>query len=104
MLDDTCYFFSCYSAEAYNLLYELVTSEPATAFWSSRIFWDAKRPITAHVLNALDLRRLARLLGKEAAVDQLLAERQRAESPQGANQYLLFQNGFTTEVLGRAER
>ncbi|ABY36037.1 MAG TPA: restriction endonuclease [Chloroflexus aurantiacus] len=107
MLDDTCYFFSCYSAEACNLLYELVTSEPAKAFWSSRIFWDAKRPITAHLLNALDLRRLARLLGKEAAVDQLLAERQIAESTQGANQYLLFQNGFAeeeTEVPGREER
>ena len=49
VLDDTCYFFPCQSEEECNLLYELVTSEPAREFWSAFIFWDAKRPITAQL-------------------------------------------------------
>ncbi len=67
VLDDTCYFFPCQSEEECNLLYELVTSEPAREFWSALIFWDAKRPITAQLLNSLDLIALARRWGKETA-------------------------------------
>jgi SAM-dependent methyltransferase len=76
VLDDTCYFFPCQSQEECNVLYELVMSEPAKEFLSAFIFWDAKRPITAHLLNLLDLAALARVLGKEDEVTRKLAERQ----------------------------
>lgn len=74
VLDDTCYFFPCQSEEECTMLYELVTSEPAREFWSSIIFWDAKRPITAQLLNSLNLRGLARLFGKECDIDRTIAD------------------------------
>ncbi|MFQ3683433.1 N-6 DNA methylase [Roseiflexus sp.] len=90
VLDDTCYFFPCQSEEECNLLYELVTSEPAREFWSALIFWDAKRPITAQLLNSLDLMVLVQLLGKECDIARTLAERQIVEYTEGAYQRLLF--------------
>ncbi|ABU57175.1 class I SAM-dependent methyltransferase [Roseiflexus castenholzii] len=90
VFDDTCYFFPCQSEEECNLLYELVTSEPAREFWSAFIFWDAKRPITAQLLNSLDLMALARLLGKECDRVRTLAERQIVEYTEGVFQRLLF--------------
>lgn len=69
-------FFPCQSEEECNLLYEPVASEPARAFWSSFIFRDAKRPITAQRLNSLNLSVLARILGKECDIARTIAERQ----------------------------
>jgi hypothetical protein len=83
-------FFSCQSEEECNLLYELVTSEPAREFWSALIFWDAKWPITAQLLNSLDLMVLARLLVKECDRARTLAERQIVEYTEGVFQRLLF--------------
>ncbi len=94
VLDDTCYFLSCKSEEECDLLYELVKSEPAREFWSALIFWDAKRPITAQLLNLLDLTVLARVLGKESEVVQALAERQLAAYTEGAYQRGSFQGGI----------
>lgn len=71
VLDDTCYFLPCQSEEECDLFYELVNSEPAQQFWLSLIFWDTKRPITAELLNLLDLTGLARLLGKESELKSL---------------------------------
>lgn len=94
VFDDTCYFFPCQSEEECALLHELVTSEPAKEFFSALIFWDAKRPITARLLNLLDLAALARVLGKENNVTRMLAERQVVEYTEGARQLLLFrENG-----------
>jgi len=76
VLDDTCYFFPCATGEQCNFLYELVMSDPARAFWSALIFWDAKRPITAQLLNLLDLMALARVLGKESKIAQTMAQPQ----------------------------
>ncbi|MDN5273691.1 SAM-dependent DNA methyltransferase [Chloroflexus sp. MS-CIW-1] len=90
VLDDTCYFFSCASEEECDFLYELVMSDPARAFWSAFIFWDAKRPITAQLLNLLDLIALARVLGKEGKIAQTLAERQLVAYTEEAYQRLLF--------------
>lgn len=90
VFDDTCYFFPCQSEEECNLLHELVMSDPAREFWSSFIFWDAKRPITAQLLNSLDLMVLARILGKESEVTRTLAERQIVEYTEGEYQRLLF--------------
>ena len=67
LLDDTCYFLPCGTETDCDLLVELLTSPTAVQFYSSLIFWDAKRPITAKLLNQLDLRLLAQRLGKENA-------------------------------------
>ena len=62
LLDDTCYFLPCQSEEECDTMHGMVSSLPATEFWSSMIFWDSKRPITAKLLNRLDLARLAQVL------------------------------------------
>jgi len=90
VFDDTCYFFPCQSEEECRMLYELVTSEPAKEFLSALIFWDAKRPITARLLNLLDLAALARVLGKENNITQILAERQIVKYREKIHQPLLF--------------
>lgn len=102
VLDDTCYFFPCRSEEECNVLHELVTSEPAREFLSAFIFWDAKRPITAQLLNLLDLAVLARVLGKVDDVTRTLAERQVVEYTEGAYQQLLFREG-TAEYQYQSE-
>ena len=64
LLDDTCYFLPCDTETDCDLLVELLASLPATQFYSSLTFWDAKRPITAKLLNQLDLTVLAKRLGR----------------------------------------
>lgn len=64
LLDDTCYFLPCETQRECDAIMELVTSPVATQFYSSLAFWDAKRPITAKLLNQLDLTALAKRLGK----------------------------------------
>ena len=59
VLDDTCYFLPCNTEEDAMLLVELLNSKPATRFFRSLTFWDAKRPITAQLLATLDLGILA---------------------------------------------
>lgn len=77
VLDDTCYFFPCRSEDECRVLCELVRSTPAQEFWSSMIFWDAKRPITAGILNRLDLAATARAAGLESDLAEALGRRQR---------------------------
>jgi len=89
VLDDTCYFFPCKSKSECDLLWELVCSEPATEFLSAFIFWDAKRPVTARLLNSLDLAALAQLLGKEGDIVRALAERQVVRYSEQGHQRLL---------------
>jgi hypothetical protein len=96
VFDDTCYFFPCQSESEATVLHELVMSEPAREFLVAFIFWDAKRPITAQLLNLLDLAALARVLGKEDHVARTLAERQLVEYTEGAHQQLLFREDAAT--------
>jgi len=90
VLDDTCYFFPCRSREECELLHTLVQSDPAQEFWTNFIFWDAKRPITAQLLNLLDLSALARVIGRVSDTTQILAERQVVGYTEGAHRQLLF--------------
>ena len=55
MLDDTCYFIPCTSQKEADFLANLLNSPLAKEFFSSFIFWDSKRPITANILNRLDI-------------------------------------------------
>lgn len=68
MVDDTCYSIPCTSKEEAVLLYELLSSDEATAFLNSLIFSDSKRPITVDVLRRLSIVELARELGR---IDEL---------------------------------
>ena len=96
VLDDTCYLFPCQSEEECKVLHELVQSEPAREFWSAFVFWDAKRPITAQILNLLDFAALARAAGVESGVARVLAERQLVRYTEGAHQQLLFREDADT--------
>ncbi len=64
VLDDTCYFYSCESEEDAVFVLEMLNSSAASEFLSSLIFWGDKRPVTAHLLNRLDLFQLAKELGR----------------------------------------
>ncbi|MCS1408766.1 MAG: hypothetical protein M2R45_01943 [Verrucomicrobia subdivision 3 bacterium] len=63
VLDDTCYFLPCQTEHDAQVLAELLNSEAAKVFFYSFIFWDAKRPITAQLLESLDLGMLAEEAG-----------------------------------------
>jgi methylase of polypeptide subunit release factors len=73
VFDDTCYFIPCQSEEEAQYLTGLLNSGVAKQFFESFIFWDAKRPVTIDVLKRLDLVALARELGTEDTVRNLLS-------------------------------
>ena len=105
LLDDTCYFFPCDSEEECLCLYDLVSSPLAIKFWSSLVFWDAKRPITAKLLNLLDLASLAKKIGAWTPTIRRIAERQMTAYATDSHQPMLFREsssryGLTEE--GRA--
>lgn len=50
--------------KAQGALIGLLRSQPATEFYAALTFWDAKRPITAKLLNQLDLAALAKRLDR----------------------------------------
>jgi methylase of polypeptide subunit release factors len=72
VLDDTCYFLACQCREEAELIAEMLNSEVARQFYQSFIFWDAKRPITAKILQQLDLFALAQELGYKERLTELV--------------------------------
>jgi len=65
VFDDTCYFLACSSEEESRRVVELLNSNVARDFYRAFVFWDAKRPITAELLQRLSLPGLARALNTE---------------------------------------
>ena len=63
VMDDTCYFYPCRHEGQARMVFEMLHSRAAQEFLSSLVFWDEKRPITAEILNRLDLTELAKELG-----------------------------------------
>jgi hypothetical protein len=63
VLDDTSYFVPCEREEEARALSYLLNSEVAIEFFSSRVFWDSKRPITVDLLGKLSFSALAQDLG-----------------------------------------
>jgi hypothetical protein len=82
VFDDTCYFVACGSEAEARLVGALLASEPATAFFQSQVFWDAKRPITTELLGRLDLVRVAERLARADELHQLRHPAAAAPSPQ----------------------
>jgi SAM-dependent methyltransferase len=62
MVDDTCYFLPFSEEAEARRVASALESELAADFFRGRIFWDAKRPISKSVLQALDLERLINTL------------------------------------------
>lgn len=62
MLDDTCYFLPCNNEQEANMIAYLLNTQTSTDFFSSFIFWDSKRPITAKLLNKFNITEFARHL------------------------------------------
>lgn len=92
VLDDTCYYFSCKTEQEGETLLKLVQSDAAHEFWSSLIFWDAKRPITAQILNLLDFKTLSHFadMGTDSTKD--LADRQIVPYSEGTHQLILLRD------------
>jgi hypothetical protein len=91
LLDDTTYQFACESREDRDLLVGMINSEIATEFLSARVFWDSKRPITAALLNSLDLGLLAKELGYgERSVRRAIRLQKSGYKKENSAQELLF--------------
>jgi hypothetical protein len=58
MLDDTCTFLPCESADEADALLAALRSPAAQAFFEARVFWDDKRPLGKALLQALRLEAL----------------------------------------------
>ena len=61
MLDDTCYFVPCQSAEQAELLASLLNNPQCLTLLRSLTFTDSKRPITKKLLQRIDVMHLLRL-------------------------------------------
>jgi len=83
VLDDTVYFLPCETGAQAKFLVALLASEPAEAFYRAFIFWDNKRPITREVLAGLDLRALARELGRGETYERLFGGRRKGRWAEG---------------------
>ena len=70
VFDDTCYFLPFTDESAARRAHAALRSPLARAFFESRIFWAAKRPISAALLNSLDLGALQRALAGSLHADR----------------------------------
>lgn len=73
VLDDTCYFLACKNSDEAKTIATLLNSEPANEFFESLIFWDAKRPVTARILQKLSIMALARTVISDSNQMELFA-------------------------------
>lgn len=63
VLDDTSYFLPCETKEDAIILLNILDSKLVRDYFRTLVFWDQKRPITAKLLDSLDLGSLATELG-----------------------------------------
>ncbi len=64
MLDDTCYFIDRDNEDEAHLLHELFRADITRRCLQSLIFADSKCPVTADVLNRLDIKQIAAASGR----------------------------------------
>lgn len=74
VFDDTCYFLACHNEREARCVCNLLNSEVAAEFYRAFLFWDAKRPITADLLNRLELNAVARALDVPTTDLSILSE------------------------------
>ncbi len=74
VFDDTVYFLPCRTEAEARLWASCLNSTTAAEFFSCRVFWDSKRPITVDLLNRLDLDVLAHVLGRGTELEACTAE------------------------------
>ena len=79
MLDDTCYFVACNSAEQTAFLTALLNDPLCQEFIQSVAFLDAKRPITKNLLQRIDLKALYSKMNQQAYVLRVKNELERLE-------------------------
>ena len=66
MLDDTCYFLPCRTAEQASLLVDLLNGPVALGLIRALAFADAKRPVTKTLLRRVDLKAILAREGRSA--------------------------------------
>jgi len=79
VVDDTCYFLPCDSRAQAEAITDLLNAPVATDALSSFVFRDSKRPITADVLNQLNLSAIAKEAGWSDKAISSLRPRQRGQ-------------------------
>ncbi len=72
VFDDTCYFVPCDSKDEAILVRDLLQSDPAQELLDALVFPDAKRPVTVGVLGRLDLLAVAREVGADERLLELV--------------------------------
>ncbi|MCX6640861.1 MAG: SAM-dependent DNA methyltransferase [bacterium] len=72
MLDDTCYFLSFDSQGAADEICNALNTTICKDFLEARVFLDSKRPITADLLNKIDIKKLLTYLENDFAIDTYL--------------------------------
>ena len=77
MLDDTCYFIPLHSAEQAAFLTSLLNAPACMDLIYSRLFADAKRPITKKLLQRIDLKALLNRVDKQLLLSQADVEFER---------------------------
>lgn len=84
MLDDTCYFLPFATKREAEFFCQLLNSQEGIDYYSSLIFWNNKRPITAAILGSLDLLKLAerRGLTELKTLQGMLAAKRNPQAPQ----------------------
>lgn len=90
LVDDTCYFIPCDTEEEAQLFAWLLNSDTSMRFLHSLSFFDSKRAVTIDVLRRVDLKKLAKRLGKVEEASRHLVD---ATYEEGAQQLLLFEEG-----------
>lgn len=85
MLDDTCYFLACQSAQQAALIAALLNDPVCISFVHSIIFWDAKRPVTKKLLQRINLLALLSRVDQDALILRANVELVRLISPKGGD-------------------
>lgn len=101
VLDDTCYFIPCASEREARFVSELLNSDVCQRFLRSLVFFDSKRPINIDILKRIDLRKLAKKLGREDEARNYLTSAAAYENRQSL---LVFEKAEKYRVSGSRGR
>lgn len=80
VLDDTCYSIGFEDEKQARFVYEMLTSQVAKDFIDSIVFDDNKRPVTVAILNRINIKAIANILGMSDLYDELFTNTQGVNS------------------------